>query len=95
MPGYSYKKLIVKVNPDEDIHTGASLCNDCGKIMPVCWDVVCKKCRKTFCYLHTGIKGDYWYCFGCISNKKIENILFRKFLSTWEPIWKIKYRNYN
>ncbi|MCK5138486.1 MAG: hypothetical protein KAQ85_01465 [Thermodesulfovibrionia bacterium] len=45
--------------------SGHSVCNDCGKDMPVCWDVVCSKCGKTFCYGCSVTKDDKWFCNKC------------------------------
>jgi len=65
---------IIQIEPDDIIHTGKSVCGICGKKMEVCWDVVCWKCGKTFCYNHSIVVnvydvGDVWMCKQC--NPKI------------------------
>jgi len=67
MPTRNALGYITKIGLDEDIHKGASVCNICGKIMPFCWDVVCKKCNGTSCYDHAKLKNGYWYCKNCFS----------------------------
>ncbi len=52
--------------------SGHSLCNDCGKDMPICWDTVCLKCRGTFCYSCSVSDGNFWYC----KRNKLESCLF-------------------
>ena len=65
MPEYEEGGLIIRLFKDDDLHSGGSLCNYCGKIMPVCWDVVCYKCNRTFCYAHSKNINGYWYCIEC------------------------------
>ena len=50
--------------PGKGLH-GHSVCNSCGKDMPRCWDVVCSKCNKTFCYGCSIDFNGYWYCKEC------------------------------
>ncbi len=50
---------------NEDIHTGHSVCNTCGKDMPICWDTVCWGCRDTSCYEHSHTANGYWFCEKC------------------------------
>ena len=52
---------ICHVSSDDNINRGHSVCNACGKDMPVVWDVVCCVCRKTFCY-DCSVATDWWYC---------------------------------
>ncbi len=41
---------------------GSSICQSCGKEMPVCWDTVCAHCGGTFCYdCSVGVDG-HWFC---------------------------------
>ena len=49
-------------NFDWDVNTGDSICNDCEKIMPICWDSICAICGKTFCYNHVRIINGFWVC---------------------------------
>ena len=56
---------ITKVEKDDDINNGHSVCNACGKDMPVCWDMVCYKCDKTFCYKCAVSWNGRWYCSDC------------------------------
>jgi hypothetical protein len=46
-------------------YSGHSVCNICGKDMPVCWDVVCYKCSRTFCYECAKVKKGHWFCKEC------------------------------
>ena len=48
---------------------GHSVCNKCGKDMPICWNVVCSKCNKTFCYQHAKAGMKFWYCLDCWNKK--------------------------
>ena len=50
-----------KPSPGQAI-SGDSVCNACGKDMPVCWEVVCKECYKTFCYNHVRLIDHSWIC---------------------------------
>ena len=54
---------ISAIDVDDLINSGDAVCNKCGKDMPICWDVVCYVCNKTFCYnCATPIHGK-WLCF--------------------------------
>lgn len=55
------------LDPKEDskVHTGHSVCNTCRKDMPICWEVVCKTCNRTFCYEHAVLIEGYWCCLDC------------------------------
>jgi len=46
-----------------------SVCNVCGKDMPICWDIVCYVCNRTFCYEHAKDIDNYWYCPECAKGK--------------------------
>lgn len=62
------KGLIFKVTGKVDfgeVGKGHSVCNGCGKDMPVCWDVVCSRCDKTFCYDCAKTKLNKWVCKEC------------------------------
>ena len=63
--GVDKQGRITGIDLRSPIHSGHSVCNECGKDMPGCWDVVCSNCSKTFCYDHaiSGLK--YWYCKKC------------------------------
>ena len=50
------------------LHNGHSVCNYCGKDMPIVWDVVCSKCRKTFCFDHARTRDGYWICNACYNS---------------------------
>jgi hypothetical protein len=56
---------IVQLKPGSNCHGGHSACNECGEDMPRCWDTVCYKCLKTFCYTHSYVVGGYWFCYSC------------------------------
>ncbi len=56
----------LKVDPGFGVG-GHSVCNRCLKDMPVCWDVVCFQCNKTFCYDHAKVVNGLWYCLSCES----------------------------
>jgi hypothetical protein len=44
-----------------------SVCNECGKDMPKCWDTVCIGCNRTFCYVHShSVNGFWWCCKDCL-----------------------------
>lgn len=47
-------------------HAAHSVCNECGKDMPKCWDVVCKGCNRTFCYKHSHVVNSFWWCKDCL-----------------------------
>jgi hypothetical protein len=47
---------------DVNIHNGHSVCDICGKDMPICWDVVCAECHGTFCYDCSIAVDGFWYC---------------------------------
>jgi hypothetical protein len=50
--------------PDHPIG-GHSVCCACGKDLSNCWDTVCSRCQRTFCYDHSvAIKG-LWVCEEC------------------------------
>lgn len=51
--------------PGSNCHGGHSVCNVCGKDMPGCWEVVCSKCWRTFCYKHARVSADNWICVLC------------------------------
>jgi hypothetical protein len=53
------------VTHPEEIMTGHSVCNKCGKDMPICWDTVCSVCLKTFCYDCSKASLLKWYCLNC------------------------------
>ena len=53
---------ISAIDADDSINNGHSVCNECGKDMPVCWDVVCHECNKTFCYGCAVAIDDKWLC---------------------------------
>lgn len=42
-----------------------SVCNVCKKDMFGCWDIVCKRCNKTFCYDHAKDRNGFWFCPKC------------------------------
>ena len=72
-----------------EINTGHSVCNNCGKDMPGCWDIICKKCNRTFCYdcvIHSyPTHPKYWYCKECYKPTLIERII-NKILKIWREI---------
>ena len=49
-------------DPEGDCH---SVCNSCKKDMPICWDVVCCNCKRTFCYECSRAIKKKWYCLDC------------------------------
>ncbi len=51
--------------PARGMTYGHSVCNSCGKDMPVCWDTVCLSCHHTFCYDCSVTVGNRWYCKEC------------------------------
>lgn len=53
---------------DGSINTGHSVCGNCGKDMPICWDTVCHNCHKTFCYECSIAIDGFWYCVDCRGN---------------------------
>jgi len=59
---------------DKGIHTGHAVCNYCAKDMPVCWDTVCSGCYRTFCYDHSALKHNRWYCPDCFARRIIEAV---------------------
>jgi len=62
---------ITEISRDHpDITNCHSVCNTCGKDMPICWDIVCKVCSRTFCYEHAVDIDNYWYCPECAKEKK-------------------------
>jgi len=62
------------LDPEKDskIHIGHSVCNTCGKDMPICWEVVCRFCNKTFCCDHAVLIGNQWSCLDC-AEKDVED----------------------
>jgi hypothetical protein len=70
LPKRDHLGRITKVGTRRDVGgffliSGDSVCNRCGSDMPGCWDVVCDKCRRTFCYRCAQIIGDNWVCKLC------------------------------
>lgn len=55
---------ITEISLDDPITSGHSVCYNCRKDMPSCWDVVCFTCHKTCCYDCSEAKGGKWYCLG-------------------------------
>ena len=53
---------ITELEDNDDCHKGHSVCNSCGKDMPVCWDVVCNSCKKTLCYNCSIVEFCFWQC---------------------------------
>ncbi len=72
---------IMGVDRSDNIHTGHSVCNKCGKDMPVCWNTICAGCQKTFCYEDSYVQNGHWYCKKCKDNiiqvilSKIEEVI--------------------
>jgi hypothetical protein len=69
--------LIYKVTGQHDpgeMGTGDSVCNECGKIMKRCWDTVCSKCDRTFCYDHSYNWTGKWHCKGCFPFRRKKNV---------------------
>jgi len=67
---YDDKARIIKITHDGNPplgygFSGHSVCNECGKDMPKCWDTVCYKCNRTFCYNHSIDINNKWYCLEC------------------------------
>ena len=61
---------ITEISRDHpDITNCHSVCNACGKDMPICWDIVCYVCNRTFCYDHAIDIDNYWYCPECAKKK--------------------------
>ncbi len=56
------KRRIRLVHTYNPITKGHSVCNSCGKDMPVVWDTVCSICRFTFCYDCSVERDGRWYC---------------------------------
>ena len=55
---------------DADCKWGDAVCNSCELDMPICWDVVCVKCRRTFCYHCSRLAVDgCWHCESCFGEK--------------------------
>lgn len=46
---------------------GHSVCNECDKDMPKCWDTICARCRHTFCYEHSWTVEGKWVCSACLT----------------------------
>lgn len=59
------KCRIAYVPLSSKIMKGHSVCNECKKDMPICWDIVCYYCRKTFCFDHAHLRESLWYCPNC------------------------------
>lgn len=53
---------ITKLEVGENLHNGHSVCANCGKDMPICWEAVCNNCLKTVCYNCCADVGGYWVC---------------------------------
>lgn len=60
-------------------------CMHCLKDMGKIWDTVCKGCDKTFCYKHSKVINNHWYCPKCVKklisrplNKIEEGVLCQK-----------------
>lgn len=51
----------------EHINHGHSVCNNCNKDMPGCWDVVCYFCNRTFCYKCSKDANNKWFCKECFA----------------------------
>jgi len=60
---------IIKKTPDQHVYKGTSQCHTCGKTMVICWDTVCSKCHKTFCYNHSYEVDGKWVCENCHPNQ--------------------------
>ena len=56
---------IKNISKEDDLHSGHSVCNTCGKDMLICWDTVCCKCGNTSCYKCSAGDEKYWFCFEC------------------------------
>ena len=55
----------VDTQKSQDIVPGDSICNECHKFMPVCWEAMCFFCNKTFCYKHVEEMQEKWVCADC------------------------------
>jgi hypothetical protein len=53
---------ITQLEVGENLHSGHSVCANCGKDMPICWEAVCKSCLKTVCYNCCADVGGHWIC---------------------------------
>lgn len=62
--------------PAGNVHGGHSVCNICGKDMPKCWNTVCSRCGRTFCYVHSVEIDSYWVCTECAGMSEEE--IFQK-----------------
>jgi hypothetical protein len=61
---------VVWIDPDFEIPEGTAIgghsaCCECGKDMPICWDVVCFECNRTFCHDCSTSWLSRWYCYEC------------------------------
>lgn len=60
------------LGPYYDCH---SVCQICGKDMPVVWDVICSICEGAYCYeCALGIKG-WWVCKRCNKEQRPKSII--------------------
>lgn len=74
------KGRIMNLMKIDQIHSGHSVCNTCGKDMPTCWDTVCHICGDTSCYDCSYIISEYWYCEKHIYGVKLWLRKFKKFV---------------
>ena len=56
---------IARLKKSDKVNFGHSVCWDCGKDMPYCWDTICSICGKVLCYKHAYCDDEYWYCNNC------------------------------
>ena len=68
-----FKGRITELENGDNCHSGHSVCNNCGKDMPGCWEVVCNSCKKTLCYKCSIDVLGFWHCKkGCQPKPKIQ-----------------------
>ena len=69
--------------------SGTSICNICGKLMPRCWDVVCKECLGIFCYDCSVTWQGHWYCLDHDPNPfRVSVAKLKDFLDSWSKMSK-------
>lgn len=70
---------ITYIPSNSNTHSGHSVCGTCSKDMPICWDVVCYGCNRTFCYDCVESKCGYWLCLSiCYDQTSFFSLLRRK-----------------